>query len=182
LNFEERYTSSAQVKVSLIYNPVRHSNAVIESYFRTVKNSIYQGKVDKHPSNVIMELYQSVQAQLKPSNFQLTQSSKGRKRQKKSAVVEEKWSKKVTRQKRRTIYLDKVDKFISKRARSTNIDSQSEIITKKIGFVLSNRNCRKYYCIFSESEETTTVSSLSNHSNDMYHFGNDNSAFERKII
>jgi hypothetical protein len=37
----------------------------------------------------------------------------------------------MIREKRRTIYLDKIDKFVSKRALSRNSDNQSEAVTKK---------------------------------------------------
>jgi hypothetical protein len=44
-NFEERYSNSLQTNASVIYNPVRHSNALIESYFRTLKQSILKNKL-----------------------------------------------------------------------------------------------------------------------------------------
>jgi len=44
-NFEERYSNSRQINATVIYNPVRHSNAVIESYFRTFKNSTLKKKL-----------------------------------------------------------------------------------------------------------------------------------------
>ena len=34
---KEQYSNSLQTNTSVIYNPVRYSNAVIESYFRTLK-------------------------------------------------------------------------------------------------------------------------------------------------
>ena len=71
-----------QRNASVIYNPVRHSNALIESYFRTLKKSILKNKISTQPHNVIEEIYRSIQVQLKAVKFDVTQSSKGRKRRK----------------------------------------------------------------------------------------------------
>jgi hypothetical protein len=39
-NFEERYSNNIETNASIIYHRIRHSNAVIESYFRTLKKNI----------------------------------------------------------------------------------------------------------------------------------------------
>jgi hypothetical protein len=135
-NFEERYANNVQTNASVIYNPVRHSNALIESYFRTLKHSIYKGKVKNRPSEIIMELHRSIKAQFKANKFDVTQSSKGRKRKKTKVTVEEKWGKKRTGEKRRSLYFNIIDKFASKRARSKMNDAQSDDVIKKIRYIL----------------------------------------------
>jgi hypothetical protein len=98
-DFEERYSNNIKSNLCVIYQPIRHSNALIESYFRTLKQSIYKGKVNNRPSTAVMKLYRSIKAQFKASKFGVTQSSKGRKRKKKDVeaveVVEEPWSKPI---------------------------------------------------------------------------------------
>jgi hypothetical protein len=101
-----------------------------------MKKSIYQGKVNNRPSNVIMELYRSVQAQLKAIKFGVTQSAKGRKRKKKNVGDEEQWGTSATGGKRRTVYFKEIDKFASKRARSKMDDAQSDDVTKKFRYIL----------------------------------------------
>ncbi|CAF4396090.1 unnamed protein product [Didymodactylos carnosus] len=142
-HFEERYSNNIETTTQPTYNPIRHSNALIESYFRTMKRSIFKGKTHVRPSDVITDLYRSVQAQFKASKFSVTQSSKGRKRKKKNMNVEEKWGKKTVGQKRRSIYFNIIDKFASKRARLKMAEDQSYSVKKKI----------------SETDESATVSS-----------------------
>jgi hypothetical protein len=137
-NFEERYSTDIKTNFSRIYNPIRHSNALIESYFRTLKKSIYQGKVNNSPLSVIMGLHRSIKAQFKASEFGVTQSSKGRKRRKKNVNVQEPWSKKGKGEKNRNIHFKKLDKFASKCARSKINDDQSACVTKKIRYILLN--------------------------------------------
>ncbi|CAF3963280.1 unnamed protein product [Rotaria sordida] len=79
-NFEQRYSNSLQTNASVIYNPIRHSNALVENYFRTLKSSMLKNKVATQPQKIIAELYRSVQIQLKAIKYEVTQSSKGRKR------------------------------------------------------------------------------------------------------
>ena len=113
-NFEERYSTNIKTNFSLTYNPIRHSNALIESYFRTLKKSIYQGKVNNRPLSVIMELHRSIKAQFKAKEFGVTQSSKGRKRKKKNVNPLEPWDKKGEGGKHRTMYFKEIDKLASK--------------------------------------------------------------------
>ncbi|CAF3816881.1 unnamed protein product [Rotaria sordida] len=79
-NFEQRYSNSLQTNASVIYNPIRHSNALVENYFRTLKSSMLKNKVATQPQKIIEELYRSVQIQLKAIKYEVTQSSKGKKR------------------------------------------------------------------------------------------------------
>lgn len=130
-NFEERYANDVQKDPLVIYYPIRSSNAVIESYFRTLKRSILQGKRGKPPQDVIMELHRSVKAQSKANQFEVTQSSKGRKRRKQNIGIVEKWGKRASEKTRRTVYFKLIDKFASKRARLKEDQSQPDGVTKK---------------------------------------------------
>lgn len=82
-NFEERYSNDFTRDASLSYYPFRYSNAVIESYFRTLKSSILQRKAKNTPRELIEVLYRSIKVQLKGVHYDIPQSSKGRKRKKK---------------------------------------------------------------------------------------------------
>ena len=133
-NFEERYSNDNKTKSSIAYEPIRYSNALIESYFRTLKHSIFGGKINNRPSEVIMNLKRSIEAQFKAIKFGITQSSKGRKRKRKGVGPTEPWSKKGTNTKRRNLYKKGashvVHKFASKRVRSKINDAQSVEIIK----------------------------------------------------
>ena len=129
-NFEERYANDVQKNSSVTYYPMRYSNAVIESYFRTLKKSICQGKRGKQPQDVIMELHRSVKTQSKANQFSLAQNSKGRKK-KTNIGIAEKWGKRTNEKKNRSAYLKLIDKFASKRARRKEDQSQSDDVTKK---------------------------------------------------
>jgi hypothetical protein len=73
----------------------------------------------------------------------------------------------MIRQKRRIIYLEKLlNSYQNVSVQEIAIINQ-KLLQKNIRLVRSNQNGRKYDCIFSESDETTTVSSLSNHSSDI---------------
>ncbi|CAF4443150.1 unnamed protein product [Rotaria sp. Silwood2] len=71
-NFEERYSNNLEINASVIYNPIRYSNAVIESYFRTFKSSILKHKVGTQPQKIIEELHRSIQVQLKALQYKVT--------------------------------------------------------------------------------------------------------------
>ena len=132
-NFEERYSNDMKKNVSITYSPLRHSNAIIESYFRTMKQSILQGKKTNRPGEVIMELYRSVKTLFKANKFGVTQSSKGRKRKKKNANIEgERWGRNG---KCRTAYFKNIDKHASKRVRSKMNDTQSDYVIRKIRYI-----------------------------------------------
>jgi len=165
-DFEERYSNNIKSNLCVIYQPIRHSNALIESYFRTLKQSIYKGKVNNRPSTAVMKLYRSIKAQFKASKFGITQSSKGRKRKKKDVeaveVVEEPWSKPGESKKYRSTYLKAIDKYASKRARSKMNDAQSNHVITRIRSIFLFELLKRYpYCNFSESDDATTISSSS---------------------
>ncbi|CAF1408549.1 unnamed protein product [Rotaria magnacalcarata] len=130
-DFEERYANEIQQNPSVVYYPIRYSNAVIESYFRTFKKSICQGKRGKPPQEVIMALHRSVKVQSKADQFGLTQSSKGRKRKKTGVGIVEKYKKRTYDKIRRRKYTNLIDKFASKRARQKEDQSQPDSVTKK---------------------------------------------------
>ncbi|CAF4084279.1 unnamed protein product, partial [Rotaria sordida] len=140
MNFEERYSNDIKKNPSVIYFPIRYSNAVIESYFRTFKKSICKGKKNNLPSEIIMELHGIVEVQSKAYEFGIKQSSKARKRRKQPVTIEENWGQGT---KIRTPYFDTIDKFASKRVRTKIDGAQSDNVIKK----------------YSDSEETTTLAS-----------------------
>ncbi|CAF3432704.1 unnamed protein product [Rotaria socialis] len=143
-NFEERYANDKKKELSVTHHPVRYSNAAIESYFRTFKQSICKGKKGNRPSDIIMELQRSVKAQAKANEFGITQSSKGRRRKKVNVNIEENWGKRTGDKKTRTPYFKEIDKRAAKRARSKVNQDQSDNVTKKL----------------SESDDSSTISSL----------------------
>ena len=115
LNFQERYAHDILETSCSQYSPIRHSNALIESYFRTLKKSILNGKRNTRPGCVVMNLYEAIQVQFKAAKFGVTQKSKGRKK-KKNVIVEEKWAKGKDDKDRRNVYFKIVDNFISRRS------------------------------------------------------------------
>jgi hypothetical protein len=127
-NFKERYSNSLQTNASVIYNPVRHSNALIESYFRTFKSSILKNKVGTQPQTIIEEIYRSIQIQLKAIKYEVTQSSKGRKRKKNANGG---WSRKGIGKKCRNLYGKAIDTFVSQRNLSKMKNAQSNKVTEE---------------------------------------------------
>ena len=89
MNFKERSSSDKKRNSSVIYAPTRYYDAVIWSYFRTLKGSILDRKKNNCPAEVIMELHRSVETQTKAHEFRITQDSKVRKRRKQKAKEEE---------------------------------------------------------------------------------------------
>lgn len=132
MNYHDRYSSDTLRDSSDVFSPMRYSNALIESYFRTFKKSVCQGKRSNRPSEIIMGLYRTVQIQSKACEFGITQSSRGRKRRKTKVLIEEKWAKKGENKKTRTVYFKMIDKFASKRARIERTQPQSDNVTKKL--------------------------------------------------
>ncbi|CAF4709934.1 unnamed protein product, partial [Rotaria sp. Silwood2] len=126
-NFEERYSNNLEINASVIYNPIRHSNAVIESYFRTFKSSILKHKVGTQPQKIIEELHRSIQVQLKALQYEVTQSSKGRKRKMNRNGG---WAKKGIDKKCRNLYGNAIDVFVSKRNLSKMKNAQPNKVTK----------------------------------------------------
>jgi len=136
-NYEERYSSNSKSKSSITYEPMRYSNALIESYFRTLKKSTFGGKINNRPSEVIMELKRCVQTQFKAKKFDVTQSSKGRKRKKNNedpVCPTERWNRRGKDKKRKNLYLkvanNVINKSASKRNRVQLNDSQSDEVMK----------------------------------------------------
>ncbi len=143
-NFEERYSSENQTKLTAIYNPIRYSNAIVESYFRTMKKSIYGNKRNNTPGDAIRKLYRSIQVQFKANKFGVTQSSKGRKRKKKKSrdsmdvtdgttdVLAEKWRRNGGQ--RQGLYTQTIDKLAPKRVRLNSNDPQSTHVKRNIRY------------------------------------------------
>ena len=88
MNFKEQSSSDKKRNSSVVYVSTRYSNAVIESYFRTLKGSILGRKKNNRPAEVVMKLHRSVEAQIKAHEFSITQNSKVRKRRKQKAKEE----------------------------------------------------------------------------------------------
>ena len=88
MNFKERSSSDKKRNSSVVYAPTRYYNAVIGSYFRTLKESILGRKKKNCPAEVIMELHRSVATQIEAHEFSITQNSKVRKRRKQMAKEE----------------------------------------------------------------------------------------------
>ena len=116
-NFEERYSNNLKADLSVTYCPIRHSNAVIESYFRTLKMSILQKKGSNQPGKIIQDLHRSIKIQFKAEKFGITQNAAGRIRKRKDITAVEK-HKKGTGKKCRAIYTALIDKIIPKRGKT----------------------------------------------------------------
>ncbi|CAF1135500.1 unnamed protein product [Adineta ricciae] len=142
-NFKERYANDVKKTTSSRFNPVRHSNALIESYFRTLKKSIFQNQVYSRPYLAINDLRRCINIQFKANEYNVTVSSKGRKRKKREVSIAEQWDRKGKGGKRRTAYLEHVDKYAAKRVPIKTKDDEPVKVIKKI----------------SESEDTSTGSS-----------------------
>ncbi len=134
-DFEERYSSNIQRNTSVVYNPIRHSNAIIESYFRTLKQSILGKKIYNRPGDIIRKIHRNVNVQFKAGKFNITQSSRGRKRETADIPItkKEEWYKKGIG---RGVYVGLIDKFASKRTRSKTNDAQPAIIMEKIRYTV----------------------------------------------
>ncbi|CAF1462902.1 unnamed protein product [Adineta steineri] len=141
-NFEERYSNSHQTNASVIYNPVRHSNALIESYFRTLKQSILKRKIGTQPQKIIEEIHRSIQVQFKALKYEVTQSSKGRKRRKNR---DGEWKKNGIGVKCRKLHVKAMDAFGSLYNRSKMKNAPVDDVMKEN----------------SEEETASTISSLS---------------------
>ena len=89
MNFKERCSSDKKRNSSVVNALTHYYNAVIRSYFRTLKGSILGRKKNNCPAEVIMELHRSVETQTKAHEFSITQNSKVRKRRKQKAKEEE---------------------------------------------------------------------------------------------
>jgi len=127
-NFEERYSNSHQTNASVIYNPIRHSNALIESYFRTLKRSILKNKVGTQPQKIIEEIHRSIQIQFKALKYEVTQSSKGRKRKKNR---DGEWSKPGIGRKCRKLHVKAMDAFGLRKNRMKMKNAPSNDVMKE---------------------------------------------------
>ncbi|UJR12328.1 hypothetical protein I4U23_016505 [Adineta vaga] len=159
-NFKERYPNNVKKTTSSRFNPVRHSNALIESYFRTMKKSIFQNQVYSRPYLAINDLRRCINIQFKAKEYNVTVSSKGRKRKKRDVSIAEQWDRKGKGGNRRTAYLEHVDKYAAKRVPVKTKDDEAVKVIKKI----------------SESEDTSTASSYNQSSSSSTNAGDSNVA------
>lgn len=114
VNFKDRYGNDAKSKPTVINKPIRFSNALIESYFKTMKYVTLNNKRHSRPEVIIGSLYNVIEQQMKADQFGVTHSSKGRKRKnKQSDEEEEAWNKKTKNGKRRSKYFNIIDKIKS---------------------------------------------------------------------
>ena len=91
------------------------SNAQVESYFSTFKESTLERRTNLRPAEVIVSLYRGVQIQLKADKFGVCQVAKNRKGKAKDMNVEETWGKKKAQKKQRSVYFSRLDKCDVKR-------------------------------------------------------------------
>ena len=114
IDFKTRYASEGECDSISSHSPVRFSNALIESYFRTMKYSIFKKKRHNRPDRIIELLFDTIEQQLKAGRYGVTHSSKGRKRKKHHLNEEEKWGKRAEAGKRPSKYFSFIDKIKSK--------------------------------------------------------------------
>ena len=136
VNFKERHASDAASKSTLLHKPIRFSNALIESYFRTMKHVTLQGKRYSRPDVIIERLFDAMEQQLKAGKFGVTHSSKGRKRKNHELDEEEKWGKKTNTGKRRSKYFNVIDKIKSRHSRKKMPAEKAKGAAKKPRYAL----------------------------------------------
>lgn len=116
INFKDRYASDVESKSIVFNKPIRFSNALVESYFKTMKYVTLKNKSHNRSEVIIGSLYNVIEQQLKADKFGVTHSSKGRKRKNKQAYEQEGWNKKPKTGKigkRRSKYFNIIDSIIS---------------------------------------------------------------------
>ena len=72
----------------------RLSNALIESYFHTTKSSILENRTNLRPTDFLIRMYNHTLSHFKADQFDVTQSSRGRKKkggQSDDLNAEDKW-------------------------------------------------------------------------------------------
>jgi hypothetical protein len=87
-----------------------------------------KNKVGTQPQTIIEEIYRSIQIQLKAIKYEVTQSSKGRKRKKNANGG---WSRKGIGKKCRNLYGKAIDTFVSQRNLSKMKNAQSNKVTEE---------------------------------------------------
>ncbi|CAF1459793.1 unnamed protein product [Adineta steineri] len=127
--FEDRYATDRTPVDLQKYEHGRLSNAQVESYFRILKGSILERKTNLRPAEVIVELYRSIQAQLKADKFGVSQLVKNRKGKPKDMNVEESWGKKRAQKKQRNVYFTRIDKYEKKRLASKSVNLKPKAAT-----------------------------------------------------
>jgi hypothetical protein len=136
IDFKTRYPSDRECDLAPSHSPVRFSNALIESYFRTVKYSTLKKKRHNRPDRIIELLFDAIAQQLKAGKYGVTHSSKGRKRKKHDLNEEEEWGKKADADKRRSKYLSVIDKIKSKYAQNKLRKQRvKEVVKRKYVFL-----------------------------------------------
>ena len=165
-NFEERYSKNIQTNAAIEYHPIRYSNAIIESYFRTLKHSVLGKKTANRPMDLIRQIHRSVKVQIKACKFGITQSSKGRKRGIKnvpdvSMTTEEEWHKNGVGRKNRHAYTGLIDKYVAKRTQPKINDARRDAIIDKTTYVFLNFEFSKFFFLFSAPRDNEKISSKS---------------------
>ena len=135
VNFKERHANDVELKSTPLHSPMRFSNALIESYFRTMKHITLQGKRYSRPDVIIERLLDAIEQQLKAGKFGVTHGAKGRKRKKHDLNEEETWGKKAATGKRRSKYFDLIDKIKSRQSRTTVQNDKMKKTSVKTRFV-----------------------------------------------
>ena len=114
---------------------MRFSNALIESYFRTMKHITLEGKRYSRPDVIIERLLDAIEQQLKAGKFGVTHGAKGRKRKKHDLNEEETWGKKTATGRRQSKYFDLIDKIKSRQSRTTVQNDKMKQTSAKPRFV-----------------------------------------------
>lgn len=131
-NFKDRYASGVESKAMIFDKPIRFSNALIESYFRTMKHVTLNNKMHNRAEVIIGNLYNVIEQQLKAGKFGVTHSSKGRKRKnKQSDEEEEAWNKKTKTGKRRSKYFSIIDRIMSNQFTDKKTKAKANETSKK---------------------------------------------------
>ena len=114
--------------------PIRFSNALIESYFRTMKHVTLNNKIHNRAEVVIGNLFNVIQQQVKAGKFGITHGSKGRKRKNKQSDEEEDeeaWNKKIKTGKRRSKYFSIIDKIMSNQFLNKKVKNKAKETSKR---------------------------------------------------
>ena len=138
VNFKERHANDVEQKSTPLHSPMRFSNALIESYFRTMKHVTLKGKRYSRPDVIIELLLDAIEQQLKAGKFGVTHCAKGRKRKKHDLNEEETWGKKTATGKRRSKYFDLIDQIKSRQTRTKVQKDKMKQTSTKPRFVSLN--------------------------------------------
>ncbi|CAF1528742.1 unnamed protein product, partial [Didymodactylos carnosus] len=121
-DFKERYAKDKQVTVTdKTLGRARLSNAVAESYFQIIKESILQNKRRLRPVDALIKINQSTLARLKAGRYGVSQKASTRKARPVDVLILEVWRKRRTQVRR-----SKSDDTLQHKTKKNSLDSLTD--------------------------------------------------------